>query len=186
MTIQECIQETVKYLDGVYKDGPHFRLTDDTPENQMEELIEIYKKVLIDNLDTLARAYLLKIEDKAVINKHGWVILPDIPEDKIENITVKSGDVVVSISIAEINGKWLSQNRFKSSFIDDNGKLGCCSLMFGSRKSAIDFTKRRCSNFAEFYSDGDDEKKKAFSKNMRNCAEQLEKYIENEQQGMLF
>ena len=186
MTIQGCIHKTVEYLDEVYKDGPHFYITPDTPERQMEELIWTYKKRLSNNLDTLTRAYQLKIEDKTVINKHGWATLPDIPKDKIENITVKSGDVAINISIAETNGKWLLQDCFDSYFVNESGKLDYYSLMFESKEKALDSTIRRCRGLEGLYFDDDDEKAKSFIKNMKNCAEQLEKYIANEQQGKLF
>lgn len=185
MTIQECIKKTVEYLDEVYKDGPHFYITPDTPARQRAELADVYHHHLDLNLKALQRAYILRLEDEIYLDSNGWIAFPKIPDDAIETFETKCGNVKATIKIADVNGRFL----FGYSVLagPQYGTLTDCNIWswYGlSRREAInsainEFKKYIC--FAE-----ERQKDKEFCRDLRKCIEHLEEFELDEQQGKLF
>ena len=181
MTIQECIRETVEYLDGVYKDGPHFYLTNDTPEHQMVALIDVYNYHLELNLKMLSVAYVYGIENEVTFDNYGWLKLPDVPEDKIETIESTYGKTEVFIRLAEVHDMWIWTYKIS----DANGHYNGGSLTYNSpcapkREYALAGAISEIKSLIEGW-------KKCTNKKLCERAEACIKNIEdNEQQGKLF
>lgn len=209
MTIQECIEKTVEYLDGVYKNGPHFYITPDTPARQMAELADVYHHHLDLNLRALQRAFRLGLEDEIYLDSNGWISFPKIPEDAIETLDTKHGNVRATVKIADINGRFLLGYSVQSpTNYGTSASLGIWSWYGLSRKEAIEGAikvfKEYIRSVEDRHSPDDEEdededdyvddewlekerqKDKAFCNNLRKCIEHFEEFELDEHQGLLF
>lgn len=208
MTIQEVIKKTVEYVDEVYKDGPHFVITPDTPARQMEELANVYYRHLELNLRALQRAFRLGLEDEIYFDSNGWIAFPKIPEDAIETLETKYGSVKASIKIAEVNGRFLFG--YSVQAVPQYGTSMACNIWswYGlSRKEAIEGAieafKEYIDSVEERHKIADDDedededvddewlererqKDKEFCRDLRKCIEHFEEFELDEHQGMLF
>lgn len=216
MTIQEVIKKTTEHVDEVYKDGPHFIITPDTPERQMEELADVYHHHLDLNLRALQRAFRLGLEDEICLDSNGWIAFPKIPEDAIETLEVKYGNVKASIQIAEVKEKFLIGYSVKGG--PNYGTTTACNIWswYGlSRREAIegaiDMFKSYIRSVKDRHrpdGDEDDElgeeeddeddyvddewlererqKDEEFCNDLRKCIEHFEEFESDGHQGMLF
>ena len=157
MTINECIKKTIEYLDDVYKDGPRF--SGKSENEQYEELAGTYAYRLNENLRTLGYAYGIGIHDGVYFNEHGWLALPDFPEEKIETFESSSwkGKEITNgdgfrFKIGEHRGWWYSGGEGSVG----NGSQGFGSNIsfyerFRSREEAISFEINRMRHYLNNY-----------------------------------
>lgn len=210
MTIQEVIKRTTEYVDEVYKDGPHFYITPDTPARQMEELANVYHHHLDLNLKALQRAFLLRLEDEIRLDHNGWIAFPKIPEDAIEILETKYGNVEATVKIADVNGRFLLGYSVQGGpNYGTSASFGIWSWYGLSRKEAIEgainMFKEYIDSVEERHKIADDDedededeyvddewlererqKDKAFCNDLRKCIEHFEEFELDEHQGMLF
>ena len=158
MTINECIEGTLKYFGDVYKDGPHFAgSTDESYQNA--ELARVYAHAFEFNLRCLARAYEAEVQDEVYFNNAGFLELPDFPEEKIETFESSSwkGKEITNgdgfrFKIGEHHGWWYSGGEGSVG----NGSQGFGSNIsfyerFRSREEAISFEINRMRHYLNNY-----------------------------------
>lgn len=131
MTIYDCITDTIKYIDDVYKHSSRFSGKSENERNG--ELADTYAYRLNENLRTLGYAYIAGIHDGVYFDDNGWLAMPDFPEEKIETFESSSwkGKEITNgdgfrFKIVEHQGQWYSGGE---------GRVGNGARGFGSNIS---------------------------------------------------